>query len=118
MTGRRYSLAEISKITNISKITLSDRKMAITKSRSNRSRKSTKGNKRHMEAHICMNSKTHRLTLNQLIKNLHLDATENIVRKTFREFGYDHKIAQRRSFLKIRDRNARLQYANIIDIEQ
>src|SRR5947207_4003320 len=69
MTGRRYSLAEISKITNISKITLSDRKMAITKSRSNRSRKSTKGNKRHMEAHICMNSKTHRLTLNQLIKN-------------------------------------------------
>ena len=114
IAGGRYSLTEITNITNISKGTLSDIKKwktIKTKPRNDRPKKLTKHDKRHIEIYIHLNSQMRRSILLQLKKNLHLDATENIIRKALQELEYDHKVAQRYSFLKNRDRKARLQYA-------
>ena len=97
IAGGRHSLTEITNITNIPKGMLSDikkRKTAETKPRSDRPKKLTEHDKHRIEIHIHLNSQTRRSTLLQLRKDLHLDATENNIRKALRELGYDHKVAQ------------------------
>ena len=97
MTSRRHSLIEISKIMNTSKSTLNDIKKwktAVTKSRNDRLKKLTKHDKHHIEPHILYEFKNKSLNFESIIKNLHLDMSENIVKRTLREFEYDHKVAQ------------------------
>ena len=114
IAGGRHSLRDITNITNIPKETLGDLKKrgtGVTKQRGGRLKKFDTRDKCRIELHIRRDSKTRRLSLHQLIKDLLLDALEKTVRLTLQELGYSHKIAKRRPFLKNHDRKRRLQYA-------
>src|SRR5271169_5842319 len=73
IAGGRHSLAEITNITNIPKGTLSDikkRKTAETKPQNDRPKKLTERDKRRIEIHIRLNSKTRRSTLQERTSTL------------------------------------------------
>ena len=107
-------MSEITNITKIPKGTLGDLKKRgtrVTKQRTGRPKKLTEADKRQIVLHIRRDSKTRWLSLHQLIKDLQLNALEKTVRNALHDFGYYHKVAKRRPFLKNRDRKCRLQYA-------
>ena len=111
IAGKRHSLSEITNITNIPKGTLGDLKKRgteVTKQRTGRPKKFTEADKRQLVLHIRRDSKTRRLSLHQLIKNLQLDASEKTVHNALHDFEYYHKVAKHRPFLKNRDRKCRL----------
>jgi len=112
--GRRHSLSEITKITNISKGTLGDlkkRNTVLTKSRSGRPKKLTDRHKRQIVFHITRNHRTRRLSIFFIIKDLQLDVSPTTLKLGLKDLGYYHRIARRRPFLKNLDRKRRLQFA-------
>ena len=69
---------------NISKSTLNDIKKwktIITKSRNDHLKKLIKHDKHHIETHILYEFKNMSFNFESIIKNLHLDMNENIVKR-------------------------------------
>jgi Transposase len=114
MRGKRHTLADISRITNIPKGTLNGikkRDRVISKSRNGRPVKLTSRDKCHIEMYIRTNHSTRRKKLSDIIRTLQLDVSDVMLRKALNEFGYHHRIARRCVFLNKRDRKRRLQFA-------
>ena len=112
--GKRYSLSEITKITNVSKGTLGNLKKhdtPLNKIWTGHSLKLSEHHKCQMVFHIICNHESCRLSISSIIRDIQLDVHLTTLKQTLKDLGYNHWMAWCWPFLKKLDRKWCLQFA-------
>ena len=112
--GDRHSLSKITKITNIPKQTLEDRKKCNTpwsKPQLSCPSKLSDHHKCRIIFHITRNYQSLRLSALSIIRDLQLQAHLNILIQTLKSLSYNYRIFQHWPFFKKLDYKRRLQFA-------